>query len=118
MTVTLPAEAERLARELCKTARYYVEHRNGASADTMWSSAEVCLADAESLIEQADWANAYRRAERSLLYTVGDETRQFCRESDDTAMTTPERWSRNTHGFAGHEWRHPCTGLEDEPREG
>jgi hypothetical protein len=117
VNATTAPEAERLARELCKTARYYVEHRDGASPDTMWSSALLCLTDAESLLEQGAFAAAYGRARRSLLYTVGDETRQFCRESDDTAMTRPERESRNTSGFAGHEWRHPCTGEMDEERE-
>lgn len=114
-TTTLPLD-ERCARELVKTARYYVEHRDGASADTMWSSAELCLADAERLLRERDFANAYRRARRSLLYTCGDETAQFCRESDDEAMITPERQRRNESGYY-ETWLHPCTLEADPPRE-
>lgn len=106
----------RLARELVRTARYYVEHRDAASADTMWSSAELCLADAERLLLSRDFANAYRRARRSLQYTVGAETTRFCRESDDTAMVTPERHRRNESGYY-ETWIHPCTLEEDAHRE-
>lgn len=59
-------EAQESAQKVINAAEKHVN--NGAA---MQSSAELCLFDANTLIQQGNYAAAEKRALRSLAYSVG-----------------------------------------------